>query len=63
MIAQSTKELLEGLGRAIEETKDKLIPDEYWEKEQQFVDKLHEEQEAFYRSIQMTPEKWHQRFT
>lgn len=61
-MTKSTKELLEALGRDLDASKGKLIPAEYWEREQKAVDEMHAQNEALYKSLRMTHEKFHQPF-
>jgi len=56
-------EILRNMGKLAEELENTVIPDSYWIEEAKMIDKLHEKQEKFNRSIQMSYEKYHQPYT
>jgi len=56
-------EILRNMGKLAEELENTTIPDSYWIEEAKMIDKLHEKQEKFNRSIQMSYEKYHQPYT
>ena len=58
----SNLDVLRNFGAIAEELKNKHTPNEYWAKEAKFLDKRNEENEKFIKSIQMSQEKYHQRF-
>lgn len=62
MIISETKRLLEELEKDLERTKDKVIPDSYWEKEQAYIDKLRAEWDAETKLMGMTYKHFHRPF-
>ena len=60
---KSDLEVLRNLGAIAEELKNSPASTEFWIELDKEMDKLHEEQERFNKSIQMSYEKFHQPFT
>ena len=56
-------DILRNFGSIAQELKNTPTSSDYWEKEEKWLSKEIEKQEKFNKSISMSEEKYHQRFT
>jgi len=59
---KSKLELLKRFGKIADSLKDKNIPDSYWKKEEEILEKIIEGNKKRYQSIQMSRDKYHQQY-